>query len=355
MPVERPSYQTLLDRVLAAIDSRLPGADARLPKSDLNVTGHVQAELASSLYDYAGWIADQILENTADEDQLVIIASDFGVYQKPAAAAGGIVTAARTGIGAITVPAGALVQIGGVDYAVAGETVIAADAGDVPVIAVQAGSAGNQAAGLSGNFAQPIAGLAVKVISGAISGGADKESPASLLARLLARKRRPAHGGNPDDFERWALAVPGITRAWPYRAVPRRGFSTVLVVCDGAETGPIPGPAELAEVQAYFDRPDIGPCGCEAVAAAPEPILHDLVIELSPNTAEVQASVASACRAWYRAESVPGQMGALSRLSAAISAATGEVKHRLIAPAADPVLTMFQMPVINSITFQDYD
>ncbi|TAN67668.1 MAG: hypothetical protein EPN20_06740, partial [Magnetospirillum sp.] len=76
----------------------------------------------------------------------------------------------------------------------------------------------------------------------------------------------------------------------------------------------------------------------DLIVRAPTPVLHDLVIQIAPNTAEVRTAAEAAVRAWYRAESVPGQLGALSRLSAAISAADGETKHRIVSPSADVVL-----------------
>lgn len=356
MALDRPSYKTLRERYVATVETRLNGADARLPASDLNVTGHVVAEVASGLYDFGLRIADQILANTADEDQLVIIAADWGIYQIPAASAAGTATLTRTGTDAVAVKAGTVLRCGDQDYAVDADTVVAADvaSAEVAVTAVTAGAAGNLETGLTMTLASPIAGLSSKGVSGQISGGTNKESVGSLLARLLARMRRPPHGGNADDFERWALECAGITRAWVYKATPRRGMVTVLVVRDGDDGGPIPTADAVAVVQSYMDQPDVAPVCAEVIVRAPDAVTHDLVVGLDPNTAEVRATVTAAIRAWYRAESEPGQMGALSRLSAAISAAQGETRHRIVTPAADPVLAAFEMAVIGSITFEDY-
>lgn len=354
MPLSRPTYKALLERYIATIETRLPGADARLPASDLNVGGHVLSEVASGLYDFGLRIADQILPNSADTDQLEIIAADWGIYRKPAVLATGTVTLTRSGTASVVVGAGTILRCAGQDYAADAEATINAATMAVAITAVTAGAAGNQDSGLSMALASPIAGLAAKGVSGEISGGADQEEPASLLARLLARMRRPPHGGNADDFERWALDCAGITRAWVYKATPRRGLVTVLVVRDNNEGGPIPADDEVAAVQAYMDRPDVAPVCVEVIVRAPTPVLHDLVIQISPNTSEVRATAEAAIRSWYRAESVPGQLGALSRLSAAISAADGEIKHRIIVPAADAALAAFEMVLVNSVTFQDY-
>lgn len=354
MSLSRPTYKALLERQIATIETRLPGADARLPASDLNVTAHVMSEVASGLYDFGLRIADQILPNTADADQLEIIAADWGIFRKPAVAATGTVTLTRSGTAHVIVPAGTVLQCARQDYMIVAEATVSTATLAVAITAAIAGAAGNQDSGLSMALVSPIAGLAVKGVSSEISGGSDQETTTSLLARLLARMRRPPHGGSADDFERGALDCPGITRAWVYKATPRRGMVTVLVVRDNNEGGPIPVTAEVAEVQAYMDRADISPVCAEVIVRAPTPVLHDLVIQLHPNTAEVRAAAQVAVRAWYRAESVPGQLGALSRLSAAISAAEGEIKHRIVTPAADAVLSAFDMALVNSITFEDY-
>ena len=49
-----------------------------------------------------------------------------------------------------------------------------------------------------------------------IAGGADEQSDLLLLQRVLARLRQPPHGGADFDYIRWALEVPGVTRAWVY-------------------------------------------------------------------------------------------------------------------------------------------
>jgi len=355
MALDRPTYLALLDRYIATVETKLPGADARLPGSDLNVSGHVLAEVASGLYDFGLRIADQILpDEDTDYDHLVQLAADWAIYPQPAVAASGTVLVTRTGIGDIPVAAGTILQAGGLDYVTLADAVVSTPTASLTAAAVIAGAAGNLDAGVSMALVSPIAGLSTRGVSGGFTGGVDKEGAPSLLSRLRQRRRRPPHGGCPDDYERWAREVAGITRAWVYRATPAPGLVTVLVVRDGNAGGPIPAAAEIAAVQAYIDRPDILPVCAECVVRAPDPVPHDLLIAIDPNTAEVQAAIAAAVRAWYRAESEPGIMGARSRLSAAISAAAGEIRHKILAPATDQALTRFQMAVVRSITFEAY-
>jgi len=354
MPLERPSYATIRNRYLATVETRLPGADARLPYSDLDVTGHVLAEAASSLYEFGLRIADQILPNTADADQLEVIAADWSIHRKPAEAAQGSVTVTLIGDPGAVVPAGTRIQIGGRDYATDVAATVTTATAAVAVTALEAGAAGNVEAGASGSLVSPVAGISAKVLAGDIVGGTDPETDGELLARLLLRMRRPPHGGNADDFEGWALDCAGVTRAWVHRGTPRRGIVTVLIVKDGNAGGPIPTAAEVAEVQAYIDRPDIGPVCGECVVRAPDPVVHDLVVQLDPNTPEVRSAALEAIQAFWRSEAAPGATISLSRLSAAISAAAGEVRHRIVAPAADIAHATFEMAVLGAVTFEAY-
>ena len=47
-----------------------------------------------------------------------------------------------------------------------------------------------------------------------INGGADIEDFGAFKARYLQVYANPPAGGNQTDYEEWALAVPGVTRAW---------------------------------------------------------------------------------------------------------------------------------------------
>ncbi|MBI4800443.1 MAG: baseplate J/gp47 family protein, partial [Desulfarculus sp.] len=92
--------------------------------------------------------------------------------------------------------------------------------------------------------------------SAGLTGGADQEADAALLARLLYRIQTPPQGGAGSDYIRWALEVPGVTRAYVY---PRRlgaGSVGLTVLMDDAAYGPIPSAEDVARVQAYIDEVD---------------------------------------------------------------------------------------------------
>ena len=59
-----------------------------------------------------------------------------------------------------------------------------------------------------------------------MTGGVEAENDDDLRARILQRIQNPPMGGAQADYVTWALAVPGVTRAW---AAPEQGIGTITV------------------------------------------------------------------------------------------------------------------------------
>ena len=89
MPYARPTLKSLIERDIADIHARLPGADALLPVSNLNVLAHVNAATAHGLYGYIDWLARQLMPDTAEEDYFARHASIKNVRRRSAAPAEG--------------------------------------------------------------------------------------------------------------------------------------------------------------------------------------------------------------------------------------------------------------------------
>jgi uncharacterized phage protein gp47/JayE len=92
------------------------------------------------------------------------------------------------------------------------------------VEAVEPGPEGNVAVGQVSFLLSPIDGIEAVNNASGITGGADVESDEAYQARLLLEWRSPGAAGNVADYERWALAYPGV------------GFVTVEAVWAGAWT-----------------------------------------------------------------------------------------------------------------------
>lgn len=344
MSFARPALTVLIDRAIADMEARLPGADVRLATSNLNVLAHLSAGAAHGLYGYLDWIARQILPDTSEAEILARQATIWGIGRKPAAAASGSVS--FSGVG--TVPAGTLLQRSdGWQYQTTAEAVLPAAAS---VLAVGLGSAGNAAAGSALALVSPLAGItAATVATGGLTGAADIETDDALRARLLARIQQPPQGGCAYDYVAWALAVPGVSRAWVY---PQElGLGTVTVrFMRGLDASPIPDAAAVAEVQAHLEA--LRPVAVQVTVVAPVAVALDFVITgLNPGTTAVKVAVLAELQDVITREAVPGGTLLVSHLRAAISAAAGETDYVLTSPSANVTHSTGQIATLGAVTW----
>lgn len=352
MPTPRPTLPELITRKEADIESRLPGADARQPASNLNVLARVNAGGEHGLYGVAQTLEKQILADTADSEYLERHAGVYEITKKDPSQADGF--ALFTGSNGIMVPADLELQRADETlYVTTAAVEIAGGSALVPVRAVAAGVAGNLAAGVTLKMTGTVPGVntVALVAEPGLTGGAEVEGDASLLARYLTRVRRPPHGGNKDDYERWALEVPGVTRAWCKPGWFGYGTVGLMFVCDDAET-PIPSAEKVAEVQAHVDA--VRPVTAEFIAFAPTPKpINPVFTALSPNTETIQAEVVKELRALLRVKAEPGATIAISHIREAISTAVGEEDYTMPDPAANFTTAAHELAVLGTPTFPE--
>lgn len=350
MPFERPTLAELNDRAIAGINTRLPGADALLLRSNLGVLARIQSGAIHSLYGFLDFLASQLFPDTSEAEFLERQAAIFGVTRKAATAAAGTVDFTGTELSAI--PLGTLLQAGdGTEIATTAAGAIAAGVAAVAVEVVAPGVAGNLAAGVSLGLVSPVAGIdaTATVAAGGLTGGADGESDDSLRARLLDRIRQPPHGGAASDYEQWSLQVAGVTRV--FVAPTEQGLGTVVVrfAVDDDPAGPIPDAAKVAEVQAFIDP--LRPVTADVIVLAPIAVPLNFTIQLTPNTATVQAAVDAELRDLLRREAKPGATILISHIREAVSIAAGETDHVVSVPAADVAHGPGDMAVFGAITW----
>ena len=349
MPFERPALADLIERGQADMEARLPGSDARTRRSNLNVLARVNAGAVHGLYGYLDWIARQVFPDTADAEILDRWGAVWGVVRKPPSfAAGGVSFSGQAGS---VIPAGTELAFGTSRFEIDADVVFSGAGASGTVTALEPGLAGNLPTGTGLVFVSPVAGVAgtASVASPGLAGGVDAEADTSLRARLLARIRQPAQGGAAHDYEAWALAVPGITRAWVYPEELGPGTVTVRVVTDDAVGGLIPAPDVVDAVQDYIDARR--PVTARPTVVSPVAVPLALSISVSPNTAAVRAAVEAELADLLRREAVPGGTILLSRLREAVSIAAGEFDHMLTSPVADVTHGTGQIAVPGVITW----
>lgn len=241
MPYPRPTLTTLRTRVLQAInaaqitDQQGNVLVSLLQKAVLRVLATATAGMSYEHYGYLDWIALQAVPWTATNEFLDGWANLKGVFREDATATQGTVTFSDSG--AEDVPEGWNVVRG--DGAIFVATATATPSGGSVTVVVQAavaGSDGNFDANTAFTLQDPISGiLAASTASAQTVPGTDTELDESLRTRMLAAYAAPPQGGDRQDYIEWALAVPGVTRAWVAPNAGGAGSVTVYVMLDEAE------------------------------------------------------------------------------------------------------------------------
>lgn len=350
MSFTRPTLAELSDRVAADIETRFPGADSRLRFSVLGTLARVLAGGMHGLYGHLDFLSQQLLPDRAESEYLRRWGGVYGLTIKPATAAAGAATI--TGTDDTLIEAGTLLQRGdGVEYATTTDAVIAGGGATLAIAAVAPGAAGSALTGVKLTFVSPVAGVAAEAVVAApgLTGGEDEETDDRYRARLLARIRQPPQGGARSDYERWALEVSGVTRAWVYPEWMGAGTVGVTFVMDGRDDA-IPLAADVNAVAAHLDP--LRPVTADVVVFAPTPEPLDLEISgLDPDNAEVRAAVEEEVRDLLFREAQPGGAILLSHLREAISVAAGELDHVLVSPVANVTHAPGHLATLGEITW----
>jgi uncharacterized phage protein gp47/JayE len=345
----RPTLTGIITRIRGDFDSRLPGADSKLPASVLDVFARTYAGAAHGLYGFIDWLSRQILPDTADTEILARHAANWGLTRKAAVGAAGNVLV--TGNQGTVIPAGtAFVRDDGVEYRSTAAITLLPGATAVPVEEVAGGPTGDTAADTVLRFVAPIAGVnaAAPVDPAGLTGGAIEEDDEALRARLLARIRTPPTGGSSGDYERWALEVPEVTRAWVLPGWMGAGTVGVTFVLDG-RIDILPQPGDLDLVDAYIDQRR--PVTAALVVFAPEPFPIDMRIRLVPDSAATRDAVLAELDDFFARDAEPGGTIYISRIREAISIAAGETWHDLELPELNIQAAPGSLPVLGEVEF----
>lgn len=347
--LDRPSLQILADRIRNDVLARM-SADDVLRRSDAEIYSRVEALAMHSMYGYVEWLAKQLFPDSCDEFMLDRHATFWKVPRKNSASAVGSITV-PTSIGAV-IPEGAIWRaLDGVEYEATASVTAISGSTAVAVEAVVAGAAGNRAAGQNVLLVQPIDGVQTTALAGELSGGANIESVSAWRARIVEACRNPPAAGTAADYVKWALEVPGVTRAWAYPLENGLGTVVVRFVRDN-DVSLIPDSGEVAAVQAHIEtkRP-VGPGIGGIAAAAPVAEAVNYTIALTPDNSAVRAAVQAEIADLHLREAIPGGVLKLSHIRQAVSAATGETDSVVSEPSADVVKATGKIATVGTFTW----
>lgn len=347
----RQTLPQLITAIRSDILTRL-AADttlAALRRTDAEVYARVQAAAVHTVYGYIDYLARNLLPDMADEDWLARHGNMKRCPRKAATAASGYVRWDGAASG-ITVDAGVTIQR---DDLVSYTTTAAASTSGgvlrVPVICDDTGTAGNTDDGITMRLTSPVEGLASSGVADTLEGGTDEEDLETWRGRIIERWYYTPQSGADQDYITWAKDVSGITRAWTYRHWMGTGTVGVMVASSDL-VNPVPDDTVVAAAQAYIE-PLAPVAGADVYVFAPAPKTVDFHIRLNPDTDEVRYAVMAEIRAMMLRDGVPEGTLKLSRISEAISIATGEYSHTLVSPTEDTSIDKGEIGVVGDFTW----
>jgi len=241
VPYARKTLTQLRDDILADINSAqiTDGAGnivaGLLQKAILRVMAYAQAGVGYEHYGELDWIALQAVPWTAGGEFLEGWAALKGIFRE--AATPNVGSATFSGTGTTDCPAGtSIVRSDGFAYATTVDAAVSAGSVTVTMQAVTPGSSGNFDPSTTFLIGNPILGISSQsTASTQTTAGTDIETDASLRTRMLAAYAAPPQGGDRQDYVEWALAVPGVTRAWVAPLLAGGGTVSVFFMMDVAE------------------------------------------------------------------------------------------------------------------------
>lgn len=386
MPFSRPTLSELRALAAADISSGLPGADGLLRFSNLGVLGTVTAGMSHLHYSYLDWIALQASPFTATDEYLEAWAALKKVFREPATAAQGSVT--FTGVNGISLPTGTLMSRGdGYVYASTSSSTVSSGTVTVTIEAVLppidpvsnptgSGASGNAPSGTVLTLQTAISGIqSGGASSTALTGGSDIEQDEALRSRMLLAYQKPPQGGDPADYVEWALAVPGVTRAW---CAPN-GFGTgtvvVYIMLDVAESAHGGFPQGSDGVSQYDKGSDGTPRG--VIATGDQLTVADSIISVQPVTAlvyavaptsntinftisgigtpssAIQSAISTAIQSALLAQGSPiaGTSAELSAIESAIAAIAGTAGFVITSPSGNIANVVGKLPILGTVTY----
>ncbi|MEC5321136.1 baseplate J/gp47 family protein [Brenneria populi subsp. brevivirga] len=247
MPYNRPTLTELRERNQAFFETALGDVGALLRFSNMRIMAHADAGMAWLHYGYLDWIAKQAVPSTATDEYLAAWGALKSIYRKSATAAN-CAAATFTGNSGATVDANALlnrsdgyqyildesITIGNNGTATGSITAVLLDASEN---STGGGDDGNADSGTTLSLDSAWEGVDSTVtMIDAAAGGVDIEDEDSFRSRVLQAYQSTPQGGSNSDYVKWALAVSGVTRAWPYPRLFGAGTVGVYIMCDGETT-----------------------------------------------------------------------------------------------------------------------
>jgi uncharacterized phage protein gp47/JayE len=361
------SLAQLAAEATSAFVQSVQGTATKLWPNVWRVEGKVLALIGFEMEQRRAWLVRQLFASTAERVWLIRHGFELGLQPEPASTAMGTATAAAT--------PGAVVPVGlqyartdGVTYSTVANATATGNSVSIALEADVPATAGDTPAGTILTLVSPDdapIGLATTCTVDAaadgsgLSGGTDEEEIEAFRARVLYRKRNPPQGGSIPDYVAWVLAAVPTATAVYVDSFQNDSRSVWVQFTVSDQPNGIPTPGQVAAAQAYVDDPMRRPITARVFVSAPVPQLVNVVIGgLNPDTVDIRSAIAAEIQATFLDRAQPGRPSqafvfSASWIDEAISRATGEDRHRRVAPVADLTFTSGNLPVPGNIAYTD--
>ena len=323
--------------------------------TDLSARMYALAAQVYALYVQADWVTRQAFPQTAEGEYLDYHAQLRSLERKPALPAQGTVrfTAGEAAQSDRTVPEGTVCMTAGlVRFATTQAAVLPAGelTVDVPVQALEPGTAGNVSAQTVVSMAVAPMGIASCTNPQAFAGGADGEGDEELRARILDTFRRLPNGANAAFYEQGALSFDQVAAA---AVIPKpRGVGSVDVIV--STLAGTPGEELLEQLQDYFEqRREIA---VDVQVKAPTPVTVNVAVQVKAkggwDKTQVLDQVEETLESWFDGKLL-GQDVLLARLGSLIYGCDGVENYAVSAPAADLAVDADELPVLGTLSVEE--
>jgi uncharacterized phage protein gp47/JayE len=383
MPYARQTLSQLLITVENDITSYMGGVNPQLRFSNLNVMSRVFAALLYTQTEYLDYISKQAIPVTSTNESLMAWAALKGLQLTPAAAAMG--TVQFTGaVGALVTDGTILIRSDGELYEVPigyGGSINNSGVFNTTIVSATPGNLSNLTLGSPAQTLStqiPINGvLSTVTLTSSLTGGADVETQASLLARLIQLFSNPPQGGALQDYVTWGLGFPGVTRVWVAGpSIMGAGTVTVYFAMDSVELAFNGIPQGTNGGSEYENRISTAAGDqlhlanylyplrpATAIVWSMAPVAEPLNLTLAevPADATIRADITAALASFLiREATVGGTINAdltaggtvrISQLWDAINQVPGLDFFEIVSPTADVTVATGQLSTPGSITY----
>ena len=323
--------------------------------TDLSARMYALAAQVYALYVQADWVTRQAFPQTAEGEYLDYHAQLRSLERKPALPAQGTVrfTAGEAAQSDRAIPEGTVCMTAGlVRFATTQAAVLPAGelTVDVPVQALEPGTAGNVSAQTVVSMAVAPMGIASCTNPQAFAGGADGEGDEELRARILDTFRRLPNGANVAFYEQGALSFDQVAAA---AVIPKpRGLGSVDVIV--STLAGTPGEELLEQLQDYFEqRREIA---VDVQVKAPTPVTVNVAVQVKAkggwDKTQVLDQVEETLEGWFDGKLL-GQDVLLARLGSLIYGCDGVENYVISAPAADLAVDADELPVLGTLSVEE--